>query len=888
MFLFTDLEGSTRRWEADQSAMSAALHRHDSIVRSVLDEHGGDWFKHTGDGVCAAFDSAISAVNAALAIQEALRDDEMLTPRIGIHLGEAEGRGDDWFGPTLNRCARLMAAAHGGQIVLSGDVAASVQGRVELRDLGEHLLRDLGQPIHVFQLGDGEFPPLHSLSTTLTNLPAQRSSFVGRDKELALLDVELDAARLVTLVGVGGTGKTRLAIQAAAAASDRFPDGTFLVELATVRDPLQVGRAIAEVVGAIDPLVGAEAKDAGEVTEAVLDRLASWLRSRRVLLVLDNCEHLIEEAAGIADRLLSGCRDLAILATSREPLMIDGERTFPVPPLDRAAELFADRARAVRPDFEVTNENVDLVDAVCARLDRIPLAIELAAARLRALSLDQIAARLDDTFRLLTGGARVARERHQTLAGALRWSYDLLSPDEQLLFRRLGVFVGGATLDAIEAVCGDDVSGVDMLDLVQQLVDKSLLAFDEGTRAPRYRMLEIVHQYAAGLLATSDEAPSVRDRHVSWTVRLSAPIVPVAMVDWTYCDVVEPEHENLVQAFTSAVGRGNGEAALRLAASTALYWRGLGLVTRGREWLATALQSSEGTDPLLRATAGVLAVNLNQLLGDFDSAVDDFDRCAAEFAAIGFPLGVAYCLMGKARALDITGRHAEAEPVHDEAASLFLSEGDVVGGAWAAFNRSWGLFLRQDFDRSLALVDPLAEATPQVVGLEPHAISTALVGFHVMRQGDLEGGRRIYRGALDRLAHVVVEHAYGGYFAAAMELSVGEPSLGEGLLRESLEEVRAAGAVEQLGGQLHWTAVVAHRRGDDRRALELFAAADRHAEITAIVLLPAGDATIVEAARARVRGNLEPEALQAAAARVQSWTLSDMADAALAVLAAAS
>lgn len=888
VFLFTDLESSTRRWEADAPGMSAALDRHDEIVRRALDERGGRWFKHTGDGACAVFDSAVSAVEAAAAIQDGLRDDVMLTARIGVHLGEAEARGDDWFGPTLNRCARLMSAAHGGQTVLSGEVASSVRGRVALRDLGEHILRDLGQPIHVFQVGEDDFPPLRSLSTTPTNLPAQRSSFVGREKELERIDAQVRDARLVTLIGVGGTGKTRLAIQAAAAASDRFPDGTFLVELAAVRDPLLVARAIAEVVGAIDPLVGAEAKDADEATEAVLDRLSAWAAPRRVLLVLDNCEHLIDSAAAVADRLLSAGGDVAILATSREPLMIDGEQTFPVPPLDRAPELLADRARAVRPDFEITSENVDLVEAVCARLDRIPLAIELAAARLSALSLEQIAERLDDTFRLLTGGARTSRERHQTLAGALRWSYDLLTPEEQVLFRRLAVFVGGATLEAIEAVCHDEAGGSEVLDLVQQLVDKSLLVFDEGPRASRYRMLEIVHQYAAGLLATSDEASSVRDHHVGWAVRLSAPIVPVAMVDWAYCELVEPEHENLVQAFTWAAGRGNGDAALRLAASTAMYWRGLGLITRGRDWLETALQGSEGADPLQRATAGVLTVNLNQLMGDYATAIDDFDRCAAEFTAIGVPLGVAYCRMGKARALDIIGRHAEADPVYDEASSLFLGEGDVVGAAWAAFNRSWVLFLRHEFDRSLSLVDPLAASTPEEVGLEPHAISTALVGLHVMRRGDLEGGRAIYREALARIAHVVVEHAYGSYFAAAMELSVGDAAIGEGLLRGSLVEVRAAGAVEQLGAQLSWTAVLAHRRGADRTAAELFAAADRHAEATAIVLRPAGDATIVEQAREGVWRALEPTAIAEAEARARSWTLSDAADAALSVLSISS
>lgn len=884
MFLFTDLEGSTHRWEIDQSAMSAALHRHDAIIRSALDEHGGDWFKHTGDGACAAFDSAIGAVNAAMAIQDALRDDEMLTPRIGIHLGEAEERGDDWFGPTLNRCARLMGAAHGGQTVLSGDVAASVQGRVELRDLGEHLLRDLGTPVRVFQVGGGgDFPPLRSLSTTPTNLPAQRSSFIGREKELARVGAELVSSRLVTLVGVGGTGKTRLAIQVAAA-SEAFPDGTFLVELAAVHDPLLVPRAVAEVVGAIDPLVGAEARDADEVTEAVMDRLASWCAKRRVLLLLDNCEHVIGAAAELADRLLATGPEVVILATSREPLMIDGEHIFPVPPLDRSTELFADRARAVRPSFELTDNNRALVEAVCHRLCHIPLAVELAAARLRALTVEQIAERLDDTFRLLTGGARTSLERHQTLAGALRWSYDLLTPEEQALFRRFSVFVGGATLDAIEAVCHGEHEE-DVLDLVQQLVDKSLLVFEDGPCAARYRMLEIVRQYAAGLLTSSDEASAVRDRLATWAVQLSTPIATALMVDWDYCELVEPEQENLAQGFTWAAESGKGEVALSLAVSTAMYWRGLGLVSRARDWLLRALECSDGVDPLQRATARALAANLSQMIDGYATVLDDFDRSAAEFASIGFQLGVAYSLFGKARALDIVGRGAEAEPVHEQAAEIFLREGDAWGAAAHGFNRSWVLFLRGDLEASLAIAARLAAASPQEIGLEAHNISTAMVGFHTMLQGDVEGGRRIYRAALDRIRHVVVEHAYGCFFAAAMELSIGDAAEGKRLLRGSLEEVRMAGSLEQLGGQLCWTAVLAHRGRDDRRAAELFAAADRHAHLTAIDIPPAGDVVVVEAARASVRSSIAPDDLAAITAGVHSWTLSDAVDTALAVLA---
>lgn len=885
VFLFTDLEGSTRRWETDQTAMSAALHRHDFIVRSALDEHGGDWFKHTGDGVCAAFDSALGAVNAAMAIQDALRGDEMLTPRIGIHLGEAEERGDDWFGPTLNRCARLMSAANGGQTVLSGEVAASVQGRVALRDLGEHLLRDLGHPVHVFQVGDEDFPTLRSLLTTPTNLPAQRSSFIGRDKELERLDTELETARLVTLVGVGGTGKTRLALQAAARVSGRFPDGAFLAELAPVRDPMQVPRTIADAVGAYDNLIDATAADAEKSAGAVVDRLVQWCSSRRVLLVLDNCEHLIGAAAELADRLLAAGSGIVVLATSREPLMISGERIVPVPGLELAAELFGERARAVRPDFELTVENRLVVEELCRRLDDIPLAIELAAARLRALSLEQIAERLDDTFRLLTGGARTARERHQTLAGTLRWSYDLLTPAEQKLFRELGVFVGGATLSAIESVCRNDSAGVSCLDLVQQLVEKSLLVFEEGGSSGRYRMLEIVHQYAVGLLAESPDASEVRGRHLEWAVRMAKPAANILSVNWAYHEVLGPETQNLTQAFTWAIESGNGRAALRLANSTSSYWRNQGLTTRGRAWLTQALEVSDGSEALLRASVSSLLASLRSLSGEYKEMGADYDAALAGFRSIPFPLGEAYCLFGKARALDIVGLYSEAEVVHEQATALFIQEGDRSGEAWHVFNRAWMALARGDLDSAAAMADQLSSDDPGVIGLEPHASGLTLGGLAKMLRGDVAAGRERYVHGLELVTHSLVEHAYGSFTAASVELALDVDSVaGERLLRTSLEEARSAGALEMIEGQLRWSAVVAHRRGEHRRAVELFTAADGVLDKTGINLPFATGASIVAEARAQSELELSESELDEARSVGSSWTLSDAADAALSVL----
>lgn len=526
-FLFTDIEGSTRRWDAEPAAMAAAVARHDALVRAAIEGAGGYVFKTLGDAFCAAFADAGGAVAAAAAAQRAVAGADWaavggLRIRAAIHAGAADERDGDYFGPPLNRTARLMGVAHGGQTVLSRAardlVGADLPDGATLRDLGEHRLRDLSRSEHVFQLVvpglPDDFPALLSLGRRPNNLPVETASFIGREAELAALVDALPSTRLLTLTGIGGTGKTRLALQLAAAALDGYANGTWFVELGPLAAPELVTSAVAGVLG-VGELPGQT------IEAAVLDHLAD----RQALLVLDNCEHVLAAAADLASAIARRCGGVRIIATSREPLQIAGERVHPVPPLALPADddapdvvaasevvrLFVERARALQPRFAITADNAAAVAAICRRLDGIPLAIELAAARTRLMTPAQILDRLDQRFQLLTGGNRTAEPRQQTLRAAIAWSYDLLSPDEQAFLQRLAVFRGGWTIEAAAAVCGDVAEDEWMAtELLSHLVDKSLVVASETDGGMRFGLLESVRAFAheAAARAADGGAPA--------------------------------------------------------------------------------------------------------------------------------------------------------------------------------------------------------------------------------------------------------------------------------------------------------------------------------------------------------------------------------------------
>ncbi len=511
-FLFTDIEGSTRRWEADADSMRAALVAHDEVLRETVSTYDGWLFKHTGDGVCAAFGSPRSAVDAAIAAQRALD----LPVRMGVATGEAELRGEDYFGVALNRAARVMSAGHGGQILVDGLTAGLLTG-VDLVALGPRRLRDIARPVEVFQVKapelPTEFPPLKTADSAPGNLQPPTSSLVGRESELADVASALKAHRLVTLTGVGGVGKTRLALEVAARSAPDFPDGVWVIELAAVGDPAAVPDAVASVLGVIQ-----------QPGMTLVESVAAALEGRSRLLVLDNCEHVLDAAADLVEAILSHSMTVKVLATSREGLRAGDEHLWPVPSLDTRAEsdsaaatLFVERAEAAVPGSAL--DPVAVVE-ICRRLDGIPLGIELAASRMVSMTVTEVRDRLNDRFRLLVGSRR-GLERHQTLRHAVQWSYDLLDEDERALLNRCSVFAGGFDLAGACAVAGSDDEFA-TLDLLDALVRKSLLVADRSSGRTRFSMLETIRQFAEERLA--DDGDSARTAHARYFANLESDV----------------------------------------------------------------------------------------------------------------------------------------------------------------------------------------------------------------------------------------------------------------------------------------------------------------------------------------------------------------------------
>ncbi len=581
-FLFTDIAGSTRLWQEHPEAMGVALATHDDMIGEAVTSRGGRVFKHTGDGVAAVFDDPEAAVEAASWIQQWMSATThaaigSLAVRIGIHTGEAEERDGDYFGLAVSRTARLMDAGHGGQVLVSFATRGLIDDADErLLDIGEYRLRDLTSPERIYQMRiDGqhtEFPRLRTLDAAPNNLPLVPTSFVGREQEQEELADLIRTSRLVTVSGVGGAGKTRLALQVAADIAPHFSDGVWLVELAPVTDPDAIDPALVGGLGLSQPS-GITAR------QVILDHLAA----RSALLVVDNCEHLIDAAAELVDAIVATAPDVKVVATSRELLGVSGEVSYllrslgmPVKGDDDlaavrsadAVRLFVERAAAARPGFTLTADNAGVVTNICRRLDGMPLAIELAAARLRSFSVDQIASHLDQRFRLLTGGARTALPRQQTLTAAIDWSYRLLSEAEKSLFLRLSVFSGGFTYEAAEAVCvGPPVDSLDILELLPALVDKSLVVAEEADGDVRYRLLETLRQYARDRLDEVGDPETWRRRHAEHYAGLAAPEIRRRMRGPEGPEVrqsIRVEMSNLRQGMNFALSVDDPELALAL------------------------------------------------------------------------------------------------------------------------------------------------------------------------------------------------------------------------------------------------------------------------------------------------------------------------------------
>jgi predicted ATPase/class 3 adenylate cyclase len=815
-FLFTDIEGSTPLWEHEPEQMRLALARHHAILRTAITAQAGQAYKTIGDAFQAAFVFPMQAVAAALAAQRALaaQDWETSQPlrvRIGVHVGPAAAAGNDYSTThTLNRVARIMSSGHGGQILLSVEVADVVRrdlpADVTLRDMGKQRMKGLTHLEHLFQVVASDlpatFPPLKTLDTFRTNLPAQLTSFVGREQAITDVTQLLTTSRLVTLTGPGGTGKTRLALQVAAGVLEAYFDGVWLIELAPLADAALVPQAVATALGLRE--------DAGR---PILATLTDFLSARNLLLILDNCEHVVEECAQLADTLLHACPNLRILASSREALGLAGEAPFRVPslatpdlhrlpPIETLADyeavlLFVERATTVLPGFRLTSDNAPAVAQVCSRLDGIPLALELAAARVNVLRIEQIAARLDDRFRLLTGGSRTAVPRQQTLRALIDWSYDLLVEPERVLLRRLSVFAGGWTLEAAEAVCaGDGLDHDEVLDVLAQLVNKSLVVADrEQGQETRYRLLETIRQYALERLVESGETDAVQWRHTEYCLLLVTtrqPDFPDAP-DVAWLSRMEVEHDNLRAVLAWSLGQGEMLLAGRLTLSLEWFWFARGHISEGRRWLDMVLSKHESNS----LSTSVLAI-VNRMAGyfayfqgDYGRAKTLFETSLSLFRNPTDKAGVANLLVNLGMVAEAQGDNAQAQAFFAESLGLrqevsnkyFIADSLYHLGRLTLFQSNL-ISAKELLEEALALFLAVESG-----GMIP--IVMGMLGYTLLLQGETPRAIALFREALSLL------HNQGNTFMFPYNLIGLAGTLGT--QHQAVRAARLIGAAEGLG-----------------------------------------------------------------------------------------
>jgi predicted ATPase/class 3 adenylate cyclase len=857
-FLFTDLEGSTRRWEAHPREMKDALARHNAIMRGAVESHGGLVFSTMGDGMAAVFASPRDAVRAVLAAQTGLAAEDWsdvtgpLAARMGLLTDEGVLGGEHYLNQPLNRCARLMGAGHGGQALISGATELLVRDDLPqgcgLLDLGEHRLRDLARPVRIFQLtGPGlrsQFPPLRTLDALAGNLPVQLSSFVGRAEELAeLRSLIAGGSRLVTITGPGGIGKSRLAMQVATEAQDDTSDGVWLVELAPVAEPELVARTVAAVLRVRE-----------EPGQPVLDTLADAVGDRHLLVVLDNAEHVLGAVAKLADAVMRSCPQARLLVTSREPLGIGGEHVFrvrplAVPPAGLAApgrlaafesvQLFTERALMHRQGFAVDEANAGAVAAVCVRLDGIPLALELAAARLGSLSVPEISSRLDQRFRLLTGGSRTALPRHQTLRALIDWSYDLLNPGEQLLLDRLSVFAGGWTLAAAEAVTSaDDTGDWQVLDHLTALVDKSLVQADESRGSTRYRLLESVRHYAAERLAQrpGSELDETQAEHRDYYLALAetADMHVRGPDETTWLDRVEAEFDNIRAALAySLTDPGSAEPGLRLAAGLHRFCTTRGHGGEVLEALTALLERPDARVPT-RARAKALTVTSHLL--------DYFGNDPAPPAMVSEAFKIARGLADDAIAADALAQLCWLNFEHgdlpaaltqiDEAVGLARATGDprmiaYILGRRAVFESEAGHLGAAFADNQEAIT--LSRAAGDSYRL---AITLANLGFDEHAAGELGAAR-----AHLQEANMLADNRGYQNLSTGLRQNLGLVDLRDanpgGARRhflDSLDTARTTGVTAYVHGALLGLALAAGADGDPTIAATLHGVADEHYE----------------------------------------------------------
>jgi predicted ATPase len=878
-------------------------------VQAAIQAQDGVVFKSLGDAFYAVFSEPADAVRAALAVQQSLRnaaprdDWPELKVRIALHTGAAEAAEGDYVGPALSRVARLLAAGHGGQTLLSEDTHAltrsSLTERASLRLLGAYRLRGLQEPEQVYQLThpdlDEEFPALSAQGVVPNNLPQPLTTFVGREREMAELERLLGSHRLLTLTGAGGTGKTRLSIRVAAEMLDgTYPDGVWLVELASVVDAPLVPQVIAGTLG-LREVRGVP----------LLEQLGEHLRSRHVLLVLDNCEHLVSACAELVYALLQRCPHLRVLATSREPLGVPGEQTYVVPPLSipassrfardvsrlaqyEAVRLFADRAALHRPDFTLSPDNALAVVGICRQLDGIPLALELAAARVRTLSVERLAERLDDRFKLLTGGNRAGQRRQQTLQALIDWSYDLLHPREQALLRRLSVFSGGWSLAAAEAVCADDdLPDFELLDLLTALVDKSLVLSEEHHGEARFRMLESIRLYARDRLQDSGEETRWRGRHLDYFLGWSQEVMGDRGLQegLTWLERLDRELDNLRSALDWAgQDRDSTAQGLQLASVLQRLWHARGYLTEGRLRIRTLLEADAPIPDPVRAGALREAGWLACGQGDYAAAESFAQQSLTLCRQLGEMDQVALSLDLLGAAAEQQGHFGTARSAFQEALAISERSHNERGITGSLKNLGAIALKHGDLQTAQALFLAALERWRQQRDTYEVAVTQLYLGHVARFRGQYLAARRCYEEGLGNARRIGDRTTEGWSLCdlARVATALGDFPSADRLFADGIAIWRESGSKEGMVRALEGVAQLALRRNLPEQAATLLGAAEAHRE-RARFALPLVDRVEYECLPA-LRAALGEEAFSTTWLRARGLSLEEAVDYALAAV----
>ena len=839
-FLFTDIEGSTKMAQEFHELLPDALKKHHSILKETVKSHNGFIFKIIGDAFCCAFQNADDAVKASVDAQKKLNSEEwneaVIKVRMGIHSGNAEWSGTEYTGYiTLARTNRIMSAAYGGQIIISNDAFQNKRENssedISFRDLGERRLKDLIQPVKLYQINSeglqADFPPLKTLDVRPNNIPIQLSSFVGREEVMIQLKDLIRQSRLLTISGSGGSGKTRLAMQVGADIIDDFENGVYISELASVSDPAFILQIIINSLGIKE-----------EAGKTLKDSVTGYLKDKKMLIIMDNCEHLINECANLAEHLLIKCPDLKIIATSREALNCRGELTFRLPSLTlpdisvnntpeqisvyESVRLFIERALAVNPLFRINNDNAPAVSGICNRLDGIPLAIELAAARIKILSVEKIYERLDDRFNLLTGGKRTALPRQQTLRALIDWSYDLLSENEKILWSRLSVFSGGWTLEAAEKVCSDEtISKNDILELLSQLSEKSVIIYDEIK--DRYRILESLKQYGIEKLSDGKE---IFLQHLNYFLEMSEKAKPELIGENTkfWMHKIEADHNNFISAIEWSVRNENSEKGIITAAALGRFWNITGQYSTGIRIIEIILES-----------AGALCksskVNVLNWIGSFKSSQGDYEQAKKYYEEIliirketGDKSGIAGSIHNLGNVALSQGDYEKAKKYYEESLAIYKEIGDKIGIATPILSLGNVALNQGDYEQAKKYYEESLVIKKEIGNKDGIARSINNLGNLAYYQGDYEQADKYYKESL----HICKEIGSKNGIAASISnlgsvaSNLGDYELAKKYYEESLAIRKEIGNKNGIAESIKNVGNVAYDQGDFKQSKKLF------------------------------------------------------------------